>query len=111
MRSIGWIATIVALVGAGPALGHEGGIDVRGVVVAADAAQVTVRGADGKETRFAVARDTRVFVERHGAKPAELKPGVRAVIHGRERDGRLEAASIHASAPAGSVPAAPRPAR
>lgn len=108
MRFVGWAAAALLLWSAEPAMGHEGGIDVRGVVVTADAEHVTVRGANGKEVRFALTPETRILVGNRAARPADLKSGVRAVVHGRKVGEHLQAVSIRASPLPSSGPALPR---
>ena len=101
MRTTAWMAAALALCGAAPAYGHEGGVDAKGVVVAADSAQVSVRGLDGKEQHFALTPKTRILVEGRAANSADLAPGQRAVVHARKIGGRLEAESVRASTPQG----------
>jgi len=102
MKTIPWVATAVVVLFARPALGHEGGFDARGVVATADTSSVAVRGADGKEQRFEVTLDTRIVVAGRAARPSDLAPGMRAVVHGRKSGAKLEAVAVRASAPKGA---------
>jgi len=101
MRTVQRLVVAFLLWSAAPALGHEGGVDLRGVVVSADEGHVTVRGADGKEQRFVLTPKTRVLVEGRAATPVDLALGQRAVVHARKMGGRLEAESVRASMPKG----------
>jgi hypothetical protein len=95
---MGWIAA-AALVAGSPALAHEGGVDARGVVVSADADRISLRTGDGKEQSFGITAQTRVVVEGGTGKLADLKPGMRAVVHARKSGERLEAVSVRAAMP------------
>jgi len=99
MVAVQRVAAALLLCSAIPALGHEGGIDARGAVVAVAGGHIAVRGADGKEQHFAVTAETRVVVDGAGAKITDVKPGMRAVVHARKSGDRLEAGAIRATAP------------
>lgn len=98
MKATAWMALVLVLCGSTVAHAHEGGVDARGVLISADAGQVSVRGADGKELRFVLTPRTRIVVGGRAAKPADLVPGQRAVIHARKAGDQLEAASVRVSA-------------
>jgi hypothetical protein len=85
------------LFGGLPALAHEGGADFRGVISTAEGDQLVVRGADGKEHRAALTPVTRIFVSGQAAKAADLKPGLRVVVHGRKAGGQVEAVTVQAA--------------
>lgn len=99
MRTSQLLMAAILLWAAAPAPAHEGGVDARGVVVATGSGHIAIRGADGKELRYAVTAETRVVVGGSGAGLSDVKEGMRAVVHGRRKGDRLEASSIRASAP------------
>lgn len=99
MRLMQGLAAALMLWGAAPGAAHEGGVDARGVVVAADGDHIAIRGTDGRDQHFAVTGQTRVMVGGAGAKVSDVRPGMRAVVHARKNGDRLEASSIRASAP------------
>jgi hypothetical protein len=88
------VVVLTCLLAAAPALAHEGGNDIRGEVVSADAAQVTIRSTDGHAQRFALTPQTQIIIGNSAGKPADLKPGLRAVVHEQKVDGSLVATSI-----------------
>ena len=91
------IVMAIAL-GAGPSsAAHEGGVDAKGIVVEVASERITVE-AEGKKQSFAITRDTKVVRDGKPAAASQLAPGDRAVVHGRERGGKLEATSIRAAA-------------
>lgn len=102
MKTITFIAAMVLW--AGPATAHEGGVDARGVVASASADHLALRTADGKEQHFAVTPRTHVTIGSVAAKIADIKPGMRAVVHGRKDGERFEAVSVRA---ASTQPASP----
>lgn len=103
MRLAALVSAVALLLGSSTALAHEGGADFRGVVSSAEGNHLTVRGADGKERRAALTPATRIFVAGQEAKAADLKPGLRAVVHARKAGGQVEAVTVQA-APAKVAP-------
>lgn len=103
MKGTGFVVAVMLWVAVANA--HEGGVDARGVVAAASGDHVALRTADGVEQHFAVTARTRVLIGSAAGKIADLKPGMRAVVHGRKDGDRLEAVLVRA-APAG-VPQRP----
>lgn len=97
------MSLLAVLLMATPASAHEGGIDMRGEVLSADAKQVTVRSGDGHEQHFALTPQTRITVEGIVAKPTDLSPGLPAVVHGKRVDGVIAATSIQLARPRKSV--------
>ena len=97
MRTTSWLAVSMIFLAA-PALAHEGGVDARGVVVAATADRVALRTGAG-ERAFDVTPRTRVVVDGHAARTGDLAAGMRAVVHARKVGDRLEARSIQAATP------------
>ena len=90
---------LAVLLLATPASAHEGGVDMRGEVLSADTQRVTVRSGDGKEQRYALTPQTRITLGGIAAKPADVTPGLRAVVHGRKVDGVITATSIQLALP------------
>ena|SRR5437870_8527217 len=81
---------------AGPVAAHEGGHDVRGVVSAVSADELTIKTKHGEE-KFALTPATE-FVK--GGAPGtvqDLKPSTRAVVHAKKKDGRMEAVKVQFS--------------
>ena len=91
------LAAVALVLGSPTALAHEGGADFRGVVSSIEGAQLAVRGADGNEHRAALTPATRIFVSGKAAKAADLKPGLRVVVHGRKVGGQVEAVTVQAA--------------
>lgn len=91
---------LAVLLMATPASAHEGGVDVRGEVLSADTQRVTVRGGDGHERRYVLTPKTRITLGGIAAKPADVTPGLRAVVHGRKVDGVITATSVQLARPA-----------
>ena len=106
MKTIASIA--IMFLWAGQATAHEGGVDMRGVVVTAGADHIALRTAEGKEQHFAVTQRTRVTIGSAAAKIADVRPGVRAVVHARKDGERLEAVSVRAAPAKAPQPAPPR---
>ncbi len=90
---------LAALILTTPASAHEGGVDMRGEVLSADTKQVTVRTGDGHEQRYALTPQTRITLGGVAARPADIAPGLRAVVHGRKVDGVVTATSIQLARP------------
>ncbi|MBI5068086.1 MAG: hypothetical protein HZB56_07585 [Deltaproteobacteria bacterium] len=100
MRSAALVSAVALLLGSAIAVAHEGGADFRGVVMSAEGGQLTVRGVQGKEHRAALTHATRIFVAGQAARAADLKPGLRVVVHARKVGGQVEAVTVQAAAPA-----------
>lgn len=97
MRLAAIVSAFALLLGSSTALAHEGGADFRGLVSSTEGGQLTVRGADGKEHRAALTPATRIFVAGQAAKAADLKPGLRVVVHARKAGGQVEAVTVQAA--------------
>ena len=98
MRKI--LLALAVLLGAAtsPVVAHEGGLHVKGTVTSVSAEQITVKGADGHESKVAVTNTT-VFVRGNvPAKAADVKEGERVVIHSRRTNGALEATEVRLKA-------------
>lgn len=96
IAGLGFIGAVL-LFGGFPALAHEGGADFRGIISTAEGDQLAVRGADGKEHRAALTPATRIFLSGQAAKAADLKPGLRVVVHARKSGDRVEAVTVQAA--------------
>jgi hypothetical protein len=90
---------LAAALAVAPAWPHEGGIDMRGEVVSADAKQVTVRSGDGHEQRYALTPQTRITVGGIVGTAADLTPGLRAVVHSKKVVDVVTAASVQLGSP------------
>lgn len=98
-------SALAAVLAATPARAHEGGIDLRGEVVSADAKHVTIRSGDGRQQTFTLTAQTRITLEGVMGRPADVTPGLRAVVHGKRIDGAVVATSVQlasAGAPGGT---------
>ena len=84
----------LAIATAIPALAHEGGKHVRGVVKAISKDQITVATADGRAAAFALAANTRIH--RGGAAIGfeAVRVGERAVVHGKPGAGGFVATEV-----------------
>src|SRR3954468_1216318 len=77
---------------------HEGGHDVRGEVSAVSAEELTIKTGHGEE-KFALTPATELVKDGAPATARELKPRARAVVHGKKRNGRMEAIKVQFSSP------------
>ena len=75
---------------------HEGGHDVRGVVVSAGAQELTVKTSRGSE-KFVVTADTEFVKDGAPATAQDLKASARVVVHAKRRSGRMEAVKVEFS--------------
>ena len=98
---------LIAVLAAAPARAHEGGTDIRGEVVSADAQHVTVRSGDGHQLRYALTPQTRITVGGVVGRQADVAPGLRAVVHGKRVDGVVTATSIQLARGTQTHPPAP----
>jgi len=77
---------------------HEGGHDVRGVVVSVSSEDLTVKTSHGAE-KFVLTPGTE-FVK--GGAPAtaeDVKASGRVVVHAKKKSGRMEAVKVEFAAP------------
>jgi len=77
---------------------HQGGHDVRGVVAAVTADELTVKTSRGEE-RFALTAETEFVKNGKPAAARDLKPTQRVVVHSRKQNGRMEAIKVQLGGP------------
>jgi hypothetical protein len=77
---------------------HEGGHDVRGVVSAVSADELTVKTSRDEE-RFALTADTEFVKNGKPAAARDLKPSQRVVVHSKKQNGRMEAIKVQLGGP------------
>ena len=99
-RTMSFMALVVALAAA-PAAGHEKGDRAMGVVESVSAERIVIQTADGHQVAFTITKDTRFFRGNEPAGRADVKPGQRAVVHGKRTGEQLEAARVKLGAAAG----------
>jgi hypothetical protein len=100
-RAVGRAALVMAMFTAPLASAHEGhehGAEessLKGTVEALDGQKLTLKGVDGKSMNVHVDGHTRYDDGHAGGSAADLRPGVRVVIHGEKmKDGTFHAATI-----------------
>ena len=93
-RTMRFMALVGALAVAAPAAGHEKGNRAMGVVESASAEKIVIQTADGHPVAFTVTKDTQFFRGDVPARPEDVKPGQRAVVHGKRTGERLEAVRV-----------------
>jgi Domain of unknown function (DUF5666) len=72
---------------------HEGGHDVRGVVVSIVGEELTVKSKHGSE-KFALTPETEFVKNGAPATAQDLKASDRVVVHGMKKGGRMEAVKV-----------------
>lgn len=87
-----------------PLLAHGGGTHLKGTVSAIAPDQVTVKGADGRESEVRITPQTRFMRGKAVGKPGDIHPGDRVVVHTRNQGNALEAVEIHSGAAARKAP-------
>jgi len=75
------------------ALAHQGGHDVRGIVISVSAEELTVKTKQGSE-RFTLTPETEFVKDGSPAKAQDLKASSRVVVHGKKKAGRMEAVKV-----------------
>ena len=86
-------AATLAVALAQPALGHEGGRHVKGVVKALEAQRLVVTDVTGQDVPFTVTRATKFVRGEKGISWREVRPGERVVVHG-ELEGATRVAGL-----------------
>jgi hypothetical protein len=89
--------TVVILMVSTLAVAHEGGIHVKGAVVAVEGDILVVKTTEGAEQRFTLTKDTTFSRDGRSAPRTELAPGDRVVVHARRAGGRMEATEVRFS--------------
>jgi thiamine monophosphate kinase len=83
-----------------PALAHEGGHHVKGVIKELTPERLVLTEATGKDVAFVVTQATGFFREGKPVKREDAKPGERAVVHGAAGGGTTAAEVMLGAAPA-----------
>jgi hypothetical protein len=78
---------------------HEGGHDVRGVVVSVSREDLMVKTSHGSE-KFVLTAETEFVKDGAPATAADLKAFDRVVVHAKKKGGRMEAMKVDFAAPA-----------
>ena len=76
-----------------PAIAHEGGHDVRGVVTSVSAQGLTVKTKKGSE-HFVVTPQTEFVKDGSPSSARDLHESARVVVHAKKMDGRMEAIKV-----------------
>ena len=79
---------------------HEGGHDVRGVVVSVSGADLTVKTSHGSE-KFVLTPETEYLKDGAPATSDDLKTSDRVVVHGKKKGSRMEAVKVQFTSTAG----------
>jgi len=79
------------------AVAHEGGMHVKGAVVAVEGDVLVVKSTEGAEHRFTLTKDTTFSRDGRPAPRTELAPGDRVVVHARRAGDRMEATEVRFS--------------
>jgi len=77
---------------------HEGGHDVRGVVVSVSGADLTVKTSHGSE-KFVLTPETQFVKNGAPATAEDLQTSGRVVVHGKKKSGRMEAVKVEFASP------------
>jgi len=75
---------------------HEGGHDVRGVIVSVGTDELTIKTSHGEE-KFVLTPETEFVKNGAPATAQDLKQSDRAVVHGKKKAGRMEAIKVQFS--------------
>ena len=81
-----------------PASAHQGGHDVRGVVSAVSAQQLTVKTGKGSES-FVLTPQTEFVKDGAPASAQDVHESDRVVVHARKKGGRMEAIKVESATP------------
>jgi hypothetical protein len=81
-----------------PAVAHEGGHDVRGVVTSVSDKELTVKTSKGSE-HFVVTPQTRFVKDGSPSSAQDLHESDRAVVHGKKKNGQMEAIEVQFATP------------
>lgn len=92
--------TLVAVVVAAPAVGHENGSRALGIVENVSAERIVVETADGHPVAFTITKDTRFVRGDEPIRLEDVKPGQRVVVHGKRLGEELQAVRVKVGAPA-----------
>jgi hypothetical protein len=92
------MALIVPVLG-GPALAHEEGDRAMGVVQSLTPDRIVIQTSDGHAVSFTVDAETSFFVGEKHVTAAEVRPGQRAVVHGKRRGVGLTAVRVKLAPP------------
>ncbi len=87
---------------ASPALAHEGGVDAKGTVKAVSGDRIEIETAHGAKS-FTITSRTEFVKGRAPAKLSDIQPGDRVVVHGRPKDGALEAVQVRSASGKGTA--------
>jgi len=80
------------------AAAHEGGHEVRGVVVSVSGEDLTVKTSHGSE-KFVLTPETQFVKNGAPATAEDLKTSGRVVVHAKKKSGRMEAVKVEFAAP------------
>jgi len=80
------------------ALAHEGGHDVRGIVTAVTAQELTVKTNHGEE-KFVLTPTTEFVKDGSPATAQDLESSDRVVVHAKKKAGSFEAFKVQFSSP------------
>ncbi len=93
------VVCLVAAFVAGPAVAHEKGDRAMGVVESVTTDRIVIKAIDGHAVAFAVSAETRFFIADRPARAEDVRPGQRAVVHGKRRGDGLTAVRVKLSPP------------
>jgi hypothetical protein len=88
------LMALLAALAATPAAAHEKGDRARGVVESVSAERIVIESADGHMVAFAITEETRFFRGGELAGREDVKPGQRAVVHGKRSGEELRAVQV-----------------
>ena len=81
------------------ALAHEGHKHIKGKVTAINGQEMTVQLEDGTKATVAVQSDTKLMKGDDDVKLSDVKVGDGVLVHGAEKDGKIQAEEIRIRIP------------
>jgi hypothetical protein len=90
----GILLAAFAALAARPAVAHEHGDRAMGVVASITTDRIVIKTADGHPVTFIVTSETRFFRGESPAHPQDVRPGERAVVHGKRAGEALQATQV-----------------
>lgn len=91
---IGILFAAFAALAARPAVAHEQGDRAMGVVLSVTTDRIVIKTADGHPVTFTVTPETIFLRGESHARPEDVRPGERAVVHGKRVGETLQAVRV-----------------
>ena len=88
------VAAALAVAGIHPALAHEGGHHVKGVIKEVSAQRLVVTDQAGNDVTFAITDGTEFFRQKKAVKREDAKTGERVAVHGEMAGAAVNATEV-----------------